>query len=905
MASTLIVHIIGTGALIALMIVGLIYTSTLSVVMINDNSHVVLKYIAESVAGEIARLLSSGDNLSLTYLNQPLEAYSRAGYEVYVGKGSVLADRFPAIVDVLRSDPRAADYIFVVASLPGKNIYEYIIAAKPEAFTRYTGIDVASGTFKKLFSENGYPVAEAYEEDGVRWVCRARINISEKSGTNLYDYPVKLVFTNLSNLSCTWKGRSFIPKYEDIRFMSQDLKPLNYYIEEYNGTAAAIWVKVPYIPASRNVTIYMYWGTLQQVQYRGDPKKVFTAYYDFPIEQWYPDWLSEMGDYVSACNVTSNITGLFINATYNPKASEEKRWNTSYCNLVYGDTVNISVNSQGAILEALGAPRTTGDQDFRIGLYDKSSRRTSVIIFVKPVVVEPVESIEDFTIIWGNATIVQYQIPDLEAADNVLLIYGNETLKYSQQTSYQGGLVLTNNSALGRVDPGKEAFQLLVRVKPVSYDTSTIYAVVFVPEHSAVHTPYPWGQGGTERGVAVGFKLERGSGRWLVTPCEWVGDLTNTPFNPSSWKCRASISIPDENDEPGWVYLYIKGRSPGTSLGDISYSIYMNTSSGFRTVVENLNVDLTGGNIRINYVGFLVVDPHENSTGLFDMLLSGRYSRDEPLPDYRYLYVEGVPGESIVEVCDLTYDGTVLFSVSNITRGGYATLDVRERPVLGLLGLVYFNVTLPNGRSFIVLYDPRENDNQYITGGSVIRLYLGAGPIDLYKAIELRASQKILGETTQYSNWSVIVLSQPLSTPIWYRIKSSYNTAAIYYVGLGLFRNSAYIFVNSTTPLNTTGINTTGSWFPVIGVADGLTGAQTTAFYKWVRLRPFVYPEPTGSIVLVENMKEDLPPVLEYTVQPVIVFSSSHLVDLSLVITSEAGNQRAIVVLVIRGVRGP
>lgn len=89
------------------------------------------------------------------------------------------------------------------------------------------------------------------------WNYRREITVTEQSGSTLTNYPV-LVPLNSSNFDFS-KANS---DGSDIRFTDTSDNLLDYWIEEWDSTGetAKIWVKVPSIPASGTVTIYMYYG---------------------------------------------------------------------------------------------------------------------------------------------------------------------------------------------------------------------------------------------------------------------------------------------------------------------------------------------------------------------------------------------------------------------------------------------------------------------------------------------------------------------------------------------------------------------------------------------------------------------------------------------------------------------
>jgi len=88
------------------------------------------------------------------------------------------------------------------------------------------------------------------------WLYRTPITIAEVSGNNLTDYQIGLI-VNTASLITAGKMRS---DCGDLRF-ADDGTQLNFYLEiGCNTPSTLIWVKVPSIPASSMVTIYMYYG---------------------------------------------------------------------------------------------------------------------------------------------------------------------------------------------------------------------------------------------------------------------------------------------------------------------------------------------------------------------------------------------------------------------------------------------------------------------------------------------------------------------------------------------------------------------------------------------------------------------------------------------------------------------
>ncbi|RLJ09721.1 MAG: hypothetical protein DRP15_02695, partial [Candidatus Aenigmatarchaeota archaeon] len=90
------------------------------------------------------------------------------------------------------------------------------------------------------------------------WNYSREIIIEEESGTDLYEYQVRVVL-NTQQLILEGKMRS---DCGDIRFVNESNDEIPYYLEEgeCNKTDTTIWVKVPYIQSGMNTSIYVYYG---------------------------------------------------------------------------------------------------------------------------------------------------------------------------------------------------------------------------------------------------------------------------------------------------------------------------------------------------------------------------------------------------------------------------------------------------------------------------------------------------------------------------------------------------------------------------------------------------------------------------------------------------------------------
>jgi len=105
------------------------------------------------------------------------------------------------------------------------------------------------------------------------------IDVKENSGSNLTDYQVMIQLTS------SWDGWSLVASDgSDIYFTDSSGNPLYFWIEkfDYTNKNAIIWVKIPSLPASSTIRIYLRFGVLPNPysSYR-DGTKTFDFFDDF------------------------------------------------------------------------------------------------------------------------------------------------------------------------------------------------------------------------------------------------------------------------------------------------------------------------------------------------------------------------------------------------------------------------------------------------------------------------------------------------------------------------------------------------------------------------------------------------------------------------------------------------
>ncbi len=116
----------------------------------------------------------------------------------------------------------------------------------------------------------------------VGWQYQREITIQENSGETLRDYQVPVALAGSD-----FPGEAQ-PDGDDIRFTDADGRELSYWIEEFDAGSkrAAIWVKVPLIPANGEAGVMVWWGN-PNAESASDGEAVFDTFLDKnSIEKW-------------------------------------------------------------------------------------------------------------------------------------------------------------------------------------------------------------------------------------------------------------------------------------------------------------------------------------------------------------------------------------------------------------------------------------------------------------------------------------------------------------------------------------------------------------------------------------------------------------------------------------------
>ena len=119
MVSTIITHLIGVAALIAILTMIIMYTGFMTQTMFYNNIKSNLEYVSQMIALQLKYGITSGTNTTLT-LDYPVVIGKNIYYNVYIGNGSVLSEKIPILTGKL--SPLS---IYVVAATPSNSIYAY------------------------------------------------------------------------------------------------------------------------------------------------------------------------------------------------------------------------------------------------------------------------------------------------------------------------------------------------------------------------------------------------------------------------------------------------------------------------------------------------------------------------------------------------------------------------------------------------------------------------------------------------------------------------------------------------------------------------------------------------------------------------------------------------------------
>lgn len=865
MASTIITHIIGSTILIGVLIATTLYSGYLLNIVKTNNLSEIYRALAERIASDLRTALINAYmkniNNTMIQLILPVEAASLEGYNVYIGKGDELIKLFPR----LSNDPSYnSDSVYVVVSSPDQVIYSYSLVVSPNDLP--VNVLLARGKLLIEREKVGFDPARGYSEGGVPWLCRQAFNITERSGVNVSSFKYLVnISINPSNLTCRYGDLLVTPKPDgsDIRFTMDDgVTPLRYWIESWSPSKAIVWVEIPNLSPNSNRTIYIYWGAPFAVD-RSD-KSIF-PFYDDLDKYISKDDLKDAWGVISentSYTVYGNGSWLVVSATYSDQG---------YVNIFSRIVFNTSMYP-GLIAEFYGAPIDTGKNsvNYKAGFYAEYPGFSKYNITFIPKVIDPTTDLVNYTIIYGNWSIGLNETTLNRYLDAYNYTYANQ--KYI-------ALAVRQNPAPS-IPPGQEYYQILYKVRVLN---DSVYRGIYVAEENTTSTKYygfllSWSN--TSGLCLYGYWDNRGGSR---DPAEGnIQQLGSTP-------CNQNETL-DENGK--WYYILLEIRSPGSANPEVDVLVYDEDGNTILTYSRKG----TEFALQPNYVGPLAVSmgnpPQYNSS--FDDLVSAR--SDRPV-DLKYINVTGIPEGWSACLSDAVYDS----NTSNIgytligcgeSDNGVAIIDVSTHPILGVLAPPLLQIFDDSSRlvASIPIY-------ANISGGTVIK-YTGLSEDGgLVSAL----TKGVDGVKCNNAN----IAKQYLAT---YRDDStslcsvmSYSWA-VHATSIGYYNGSFYYFIDgqyfvkygSKLPVETLRL--------VFGVESSNRNTNTTGIYKWVRVRPFVYPEPLVTPWgTPEGAQVPKPPTLAIdSYQGYIVFSSKLLVDLGIMIR---GDGVLVVVVIIHGVR--
>ncbi len=880
MVSVTITHIIGTVALIIVLTGIISYTYINVSIMTNSNFKHILKTIAEDYALTIRSLYYSGFNGTIYKMNNPVEIASRTYYNIYIGYGAQLAGKFPDI----RKDPDYSPYaIYVVASIPGRNIYSYALALPPKSDGSPRAL-IGKGRLIQETGLTGFLPGQGYVENGLEWTCRMPITVTERSGSSLENYPVRIIL-DINNMYCNYQGTIYKPTLNDLRFTDSDGRTrLDYWIEYWdnNRGVAIAWVKIPSLTANSSKIIYAYWGQ-PEASYEGTTA-IFPLYED--LSQYTSiDQLLNNGNWhlydLHATYSSSPYTLTYDDVEYNGLEliiDLQSRYNNAYLNIYTTKTYNITPGEHGWIAEALTAPLTPipiNTHVVRLSWYNSTSSGAGFTYLLEPGLYQEYDqntSLSDYTVVWGDWDIATIG----NGNSSTTVLRGNNTdlvVGWPPYNYYNAAAIMRQNAQYDS-RPGREGISVIVKVYVKPDDV--IRGIVFADN------PYI----DSYSTSSIGFGVYEDTYGRIYLVKTYFPDLSSQVLKRN----RDYQGIGYE----GWLYIKVTAKTPGRSNARWRIEVY--DEYGNKLLSKTLRGTQVG-RFEPDYIGYYAYTDYGYITSsYFQDLVSARYDRRElrnligtTYLDPGIIYVKGLsPGWNIT-----IYDsGTGEYYSAIAQSNGIAYIDVTTSPIIGTKGPLYIEVRDRYGN--LVYYF---KVNYPIPGGSILTINVEPWSPDISVMTSLDAVSDTNGLT-----WDAVYnpdASQLQETPL----TAAYPDTPVI-LGVGLYGDKSYYVIYNTTYSRIASgeveFPSTGSYYASFGAAKLNNENEETAytFYSWIRIRPFVYPEPSvePQYSAIEHLATPSVPVIEYTTGNYIVFSSTLLVDLALVVTQD--NQYVIVALI-------
>ncbi|MGB9827897.1 MAG: DUF2341 domain-containing protein [Thermosphaera sp.] len=862
-----LLHAIGTGFIVALLVGLFMYGLSMSEITMINNYTAILQYISDKIAASIRSLYSStylaNSNQSSISLNIPVEISSEKGYNVYIGRGEVLASEFPRLRERGDYNPQA---FYVIASTADKKVYSISLLFQPTDLV--APLRFAKGELIVERVTQGFDPAEGYVESGILWFCRSPVYVKERANTTLSNYLVKIEF-DPSRLNCTYQETVYTPSRSDVRFADSDgVSTLKYWIDSWEPNYARVWVQIPSIQPLENKTIYMYWGNPYAAE-RSDPG-IFLFYDSFTRYNSLQDLLSRSPLW-NVRPLHSYSYNLLPNGLLNALLDIK---NKGFVILYYNRFIMLD-QYQGVLLEALGRPynNASKDAEYLLGLVNVGDTAQVFNKTLRPVIVDPSLSLDNYTVIYGTWSISSM---------------GNDTFLNATSLSYVPGkgyyaIAIRENPPLIRYPPGQEYYQILYKVR---IDNTSVI-----------------------KGVLISEDLDRTRGFYLGLQFDSSGNVLKLLYSKNSLPALTDFTVLNSTSVsnivfPNWVIIYVSVKSPGVANSEYSFQV-INPDNG-STILEYYG----RGTLDVyqpEYVGPFAHSPSEilgSSELWFDDLISCRYNNNTNIYfDAKKFYIIGLsPGWeiTIVDYKDvLVYDNetnttrvekqAVYAQSSTVDESGIAVFDLTTYPILGEMYPVEF-LFYYNGE----LIDRIEYPS-LVSGGMVLmfRPYLQQ-PLIIDGGLIFTTGQ----QGVEYH-----IKTQAITDT---NLRAGYNITSI-----GYFNQKLYYFILNPNYYNTTpstynpynftyklAANFTFFVGLMVYESTGQGSANLTGIYEWIRVRPFVDPEPLAKpSYLSESLSIPTPPqvkIVEYVDR--IVFSSELLVDLFIIVIPDSHYALSMVV---------
>jgi len=163
MASPVLIHVIGTVALLAALFSTILYTAIRTNTLIYENERKTLERIANSIAYQVLLAIMVKSNTSIL-LNYPVEGMYGRPYDVVIASGNIVSEKYSFIKGL------SSEYVYVVVVDSATNAYAYAVLAEN---TTATPIHIVESGSERSCSWPGYML---FSSGAVVYVVKAEVN---------------------------------------------------------------------------------------------------------------------------------------------------------------------------------------------------------------------------------------------------------------------------------------------------------------------------------------------------------------------------------------------------------------------------------------------------------------------------------------------------------------------------------------------------------------------------------------------------------------------------------------------------------------------------------------------------------------------------------------------------------